>query len=131
MESVRIWLILICDCFGNIVTSSITICHTNSFCKYENMKISKSANKFIREQNIRDVTFNLIEQEVAGCCIGVVKEINPVYEAPADASNYRYIQTEGCHVFISRKIKILGPLTLTTEGLWKKRLFLSGAIVPI
>jgi hypothetical protein len=96
-----------------------------------NMKISKSANKFIREQNIVDVTFNLIEQEVAGCCIGVVKEIKPVYEAPTDASNYRYIQADGCYIFISRKIKIIGPLTLTTEGLWKKRLFLSGAIVPI
>ena len=96
-----------------------------------NMKISKSANKFIREQNIVDVTFNLIEQEVAGCCIGVVKEIKPVYKAPADASNYRYIQAEGCYIFISRKIKIIGPLTLTTEGLWKKRLFLSGATVPI
>jgi len=95
------------------------------------MKISKSANKFIRERNIEDVTFNLIEQEVAGCCIGIAKEIKPVYKAPADASNYRYIQAEGCHIFISRKIKIIGPLTLTTEGLWKKRLFLSGATVPI
>ncbi len=95
------------------------------------MKISKSAYKFIRERNIEDVTFNLIEQEVAGCCIGVAKEIKHIYEAPADASNYRYIQAEGCHIFISRKIKIIGPLTLTTEGLWKKRLFLSGALVPI
>jgi hypothetical protein len=95
------------------------------------MKISKSANKFIRERNIEDVTFNLIEQKVTGCCIGIVKEIKPVYEAPADASNYRYIQAEGCYIFISRRIKIIGPLTLTTEGLWKKRLFLSGAIVPI
>ena len=95
------------------------------------MKISKSANKFIREQKIEDVTFNLVEQEVAGCCIGVVKEIKPVYEAPADASNYRYFQAEGCYIFISRKIKIIGPLILTTEGLLKKRLFLSGAIVPI
>jgi hypothetical protein len=95
------------------------------------MKISKSANKFILERNIEDVTFNLIEQEIAGCCVGVAKEIIPVYEAPANASNYRYIKTEGCHVFISRKIKIIGPLTLTTEGLFKKRLYLSGAIVPI
>lgn len=95
------------------------------------MKISKSAKKFIQERDIEDVTFNLIEQDVAGCCIGIAKEIQPVYKAPADASNYRYFQAEGCHIFISRKIKILGPLTLTTEGLWKKQLFLSGATVPI
>ena len=95
------------------------------------MKISKSAKAFIHERDIEDVTFNLIEQEVAGCCIGVVKEITPAYKAPADASNYRYFQVEGCHIFISRKIKIIGALTLTTEGLWKKRLFLSGATVPI
>ena len=95
------------------------------------MKISKSAIKFIQERNIEDVTFNLIEQDVAGCCIGIAKEIKPVYKAPVDASNYRYFQTEGCHIFISRKIKILGPLTLTTEGLWNKRLFLSGGTVPI
>ena len=95
------------------------------------MKISKSAIKFIQERNIEDVTFNLIEQDVAGCCIGIAKEIKPVYKAPADASNYRCFQAEGCYIFISRKIKILGPLTLTTEGLWKKQLFLSGATVPI
>jgi len=96
-----------------------------------NMKISKSAKKFIQERDIEDVTFNLIEQDVAGCCIGVAKEIKSVYKAPANASNYRYVQVEGCHIFISRTIKILGPLTLTTEGLWKKQLFLSGATVPI
>lgn len=96
-----------------------------------NVKISKSAIIFIQERDIEDVTFNLIEQDVAGCCIGIAKEIKPVYKAPVDASNYRYLQAEGCHIFISRKIKILGPLTLTTEGLWKKRLFLSGATVPI
>ena len=95
------------------------------------MKISKSANKFIRERNIEDVTFNLIEQEVAGCCVGIVKEIKPIYKAPSDASRYRYIQADDCHIFISRKIKIIGPLTLTTEGLWNKRLFLSGAIAPV
>ena len=95
------------------------------------MKISKSAKKFIQERDIEDVTFNLIEQDVAGCCIGIAKEIQPVYKAPVDASNYRYFQAERCHIFISRKIKILGPLTLTTEGLWKKQLFLSGATVPI
>jgi hypothetical protein len=96
-----------------------------------NVKISKSAIKFIKERDIEDVMFNLIEQDVSGCCIGIAREIKPVYKAPADASNYRYLQAEGCHIFISRKIKILGPLTLTTEGLWKKRLFLSGATVPI
>ena len=95
------------------------------------MKISKSARKFLQEQKIEDVTFNLIEQDVAGCCIGVAKEIKPEYKAPLDSSNYRYFQAEGCHIFISRKIKILGPLTLSTEGLWKKQLFLSGATVPI
>lgn len=95
------------------------------------MKISKSAKAFIQERDIEDVTFNLIEQEVSGCCIGVAKEIRSVYKAPADASNYRYFQVEGCHIFISRNVKIIGPLTLTTEGLWKKRLFLSGATVPI
>jgi len=96
-----------------------------------NIKISSSAKKFICERDIEDVTFNLIEQDVAGCCIGIAKEIKPVYKTPANASNYRYVQVEGYHFFISRKIKILGPLTLTTEGLWKKRLFLSGATVPI
>jgi hypothetical protein len=95
------------------------------------VKISKSARKFLQERNIVDVTFNLIEQNVAGCCIGVAKEIKPEYKAPVNASNYRYVQAEGCHIFISRMIRILGPLTLTTEGLWKKRLFLSGATIPI
>ena len=96
------------------------------------MKISKTAKKFIHERNIEDVTFNLIEQEVAGCCIGIVKEIVPKHEAPKDASSYRYVQAGGYHIFISRNIKILGPLTLTTEGIWKMRqLSLNGATVPL
>ena len=95
------------------------------------MKITKSARKFLREQEIEDITFHLIEQSVVGCCIGVAREINPEYKAPADASNYKYYQAEGYHIFISKKIKILGPLILSTEGLWKKRLFLGGASIPI
>jgi hypothetical protein len=98
---------------------------------YLSAKISKPAKKFIQEKSIKDVTFNLIENEVAGCCVGIVKEIAPVYQAPKDASGYRHCQVEGFHIFISRKIKILGPLTVTTEGIWNKRLFLSGATVPI
>lgn len=95
------------------------------------IKISKTARKFLQEKGIGDVTFNLFESDVVGCCVGIVKEIVSKYEAPKDASSYRYVQADGYHIFISRNIKILGPLTLTTEGLWKKRLFLSGANVPI
>jgi hypothetical protein len=98
---------------------------------YLKTTISKSAQKFIREKKIKDVTFKLIESDVVGCCVGIVKDIEPVYEAPNNASTYRYCQVEDFHIFISRKIKILGPLTLTTEGIWKKRLFLNGASIPI
>ena len=98
---------------------------------YLKTKMSKSAKRFIKEKKIKDVTFQLIESDVAGCCVGIVKEIEPVYEAPKNASGYRYCQADGFHIFISRKIKIIGPLKLTTEGIWKKRLFLQGASVPI
>jgi hypothetical protein len=96
-----------------------------------NIKISKSAKRFILEKGIEDVTFNLFEAEVAGCCVGVVKEITPEYKAPVDASGYRYCRVEDFHIFIARKIKILGPMKLTTEGLFKKRLFLLGTNPPI
>jgi hypothetical protein len=95
------------------------------------IKISKSARKFIQEKAITDVTFNLIESDVAGCCVGIVKEIEPVYKAPKNASGYRYCQIDGHHIFIARKIKIHKSLTLTTEGVFKKRLCLTGATVPI
>jgi hypothetical protein len=36
-----------------------------------NIKISRSAKKFIYERDLEDITFNLIEQDVAGCCIGI------------------------------------------------------------
>lgn len=99
--------------------------------EYLRATISKSAKKFIRANNIQDVTFNLLENEVAGCCVGIVKEIQQVYQAPKDASGYHHCEVEGCHIFISRKINIIGPLTLSTEGIWKKQLFLQGANVPI
>ncbi|MBW1911000.1 MAG: hypothetical protein JRJ11_15930 [Deltaproteobacteria bacterium] len=96
------------------------------------ISISSSAKKFVEERGIKDVTFNLKVMEPAGCSLGIVKEIEPVYEAVEEASNYRYFQVEGIHVFVSREIKILGPLTITTEGLWKiKRLALRGATIPL
>ncbi|KPJ76635.1 MAG: hypothetical protein AMJ54_11000 [Deltaproteobacteria bacterium SG8_13] len=96
------------------------------------VKISKKAKAFIEEKKITDATFDLQELDVAGCCVGVAKEIQTVYRAPADASGYRYFHVDGFHIFVSRKIRILGPLTLTTEGLlWPKRLILDGATVPI
>jgi len=93
-------------------------------------KITDAARKFMDERGIDTITFRLIE-ETMGCCVGVVKEIEPLYEAPADASQYLYFKVEGRHIFISRKIRIIGPLKLTTEGLWKKRLGLSGVTVPL
>ena len=62
-----------------------------------NIKISKSAGKFLLKKGIKDVTFDLFEAEVAGCCVGVVKEIIPEYKAPADASGYRYCRVEDFH----------------------------------
>jgi len=96
------------------------------------LNISIAARKFLQEKRIGDVTFNLLESDVVGCCVGIVKEIVPRYEAPKDASNYRYVRADGYHIFISRSIKILGPLTLATECAWKlKRLALNGATVPL
>ena len=78
----------------------------------------------MQKNGITDVTFNLCRVRPKEA----LNEIEPVYRAPADASGYRYFVVEGYHVFVARNIKILGPLTLTTEGLWKfKQLFLDGA----
>jgi len=78
----------------------------------------------MQRNGITDVTFNLRCAEPKG----VLHEVEPVYRAPADASGYRYFMVEGYHVFVAREIRILGPLTLTTEGIWKfKQLFLDGA----
>ncbi len=96
------------------------------------IKVSKKARKFLRDKNIKDITFNLKQVGVSGCCVGIVKEIEPVYKAPRNAAGYKYARVGGYHVFISRYIRITGPLTITTEGLWNlKRLYLSGATVPI
>ena len=96
-----------------------------------NLKVSESAKNFFLENGIVDVTFNLIKSDVSGCCIGFVRDIEPVYRAPENASGYRYCQAEGFHVFIAREIRLSNRLTLTTEGLWKKRLCLTGASIPI
>lgn len=95
------------------------------------IKITASAHKFIRLRNITDVTFRLKECDVAGCCVGFAKEIEPVYQAPRDARGYQYTQTEACHLFISRRLKIIGPLVLSTEGIFNKRLYLGGVSVPL
>jgi hypothetical protein len=96
-----------------------------------NLKVSDSAKNFFQQQGVADVTFNLVESEVSGCCIGFVREIEPVYRAPENASGYRYCKAEGFHVFIAREIKLSERLTLTTEGVWRKKLCLTGATIPI
>lgn len=86
----------------------------------------------MEEREIGDVTFRLKVVETSGCCLRNVKEIEPVYQSVENASGYRYFHAEGKHVFVSREIRILGPLTVTTEGFWKiKRLALNGATIPI
>jgi hypothetical protein len=94
------------------------------------VKITDAAMAFMEKRGIDAVTFRLIENKV-GCCIGIVKEIEPLYEAPQDPSAYLYFRVAGRHLFISRKIRLIGPLKLGTEGLWKKRLNLSGATVSL
>ncbi len=76
------------------------------------------------------VTFGLFEERV-GCCLGVVKEIEALHEAPQDAADYLRLSAENRQIYISRRIRIIGPLKLATEGLWRKRLCLSGATVPL
>jgi hypothetical protein len=96
------------------------------------ISISDSALDFMRQRDIQDVTFDHKIITPTGCCVGIVKEIEPTYRAVKNASNYRYFKAEGKHVFVSRHIKIVGPLTLTTEGFWKiKRLALDGVTIPI
>ena len=78
----------------------------------------------MQKKGITDVAFNLCRAEPKG----VLMTIEPTYQAPTDASGYRYFMVDGYHIFVARKIKILGPLTLTTEGIWKfKQLSLDGA----
>jgi hypothetical protein len=94
------------------------------------IEITDSARKFMDAEGIDTVTFRLFEERV-GCCLGVVKEIEAVHARPQDAADYLCHCAEGRRIFISRRIRIIGPLKLATEGLWRKRLCLSGANVPL
>jgi hypothetical protein len=93
------------------------------------INISKSAQKFIQDLEIADVTFKLVELDVRGA-MGIIKEIRPFYQAPADASGYKYFRKGNFSIFIDRKIMIVGPLVLKTSGFLNKNLALSGAKAP-
>jgi hypothetical protein len=94
--------------------------------------ITKAAKKYMEKHGIRDVTFKLVHYNPVGCCIGIVKEIEAYPGAPDNACHYKYLQADGYHVFISRAIRILGPLSLTMHGFWRfKRLGLEGAGIPL
>lgn len=96
-----------------------------------NISLSRSARQFMDRKGIDNVTFDLKDMDPAGAEFGI-QEIEPVYKAPEDASLYRYFQVEGKHIFISRDIKVVGPLEVTTEGFWKmKRLTLKGASIHL
>jgi hypothetical protein len=97
-----------------------------------NIQITEPARKFMRDKDIREITFQLISQRMAGSFTRMFKEIEPIYAAPVDARCFRYFHAEGRHIFVSRDVKIIGPLRLDTEGFWKlKRLSLYGATIPL
>jgi hypothetical protein len=91
--------------------------------------ISKSAKTLIQGIGITDVTFKLVEIDIRGA-MGIIKEIRPFYQAPADASGYKYFREGNFSVFIDREIMITGPLILKTSGFLNKKLALSGAKAP-
>lgn len=95
------------------------------------IEMSTRARRFVAARQVSDVTFRLQMVDVRGS-FGLVKEIETLYAAPADASHFRYVRVEDLHIFIARDIKILGPLRLDTEGCWwARRLVLHGATVPL
>jgi hypothetical protein len=93
--------------------------------------ITPRARRFLRENGIEDVTF-VVNRVPHGGAGRILCEVEPVYQAPPDASGYRYCRAEGYHVFIDRHIRIYGPLTLCAEGIWRlKRLYLNGAAAAV
>ena len=96
------------------------------------VSISPSARKFMQAHQIDCVTFKLKEMEPAGCCVGIVKEIEPSFDRPPNTDRYRHFQAEGKDIYIYRDIKIIGSLRVTTEGFWKmRRLALNGVTIPL
>ena len=96
------------------------------------LEITNAAKRYLKKHGIRDVTFRLVHYEPVGCCVGIVKEIEAYHGAPENACHYKYFHTDGVHVFVSRAIRILGPLSLTMHGFWKfRRLGLNGAGIPL
>ena len=93
------------------------------------VKISKSAQKFIQDFGITDVTFKLVELDISGA-MGIIKEIHPNYQAPTDASGYKYFRKGDFSIFLDREIMIIGPLVLKTSGVLNKKLSLSGVKPP-
>lgn len=91
--------------------------------------ISKSAKNLIRDLELTDVTFKLVEVDVRGA-MGIIKEIRPFYQVPADASGYKYFRKKDFSVFVDREIIIKGPLVLKTSGIRHKQLALSGVKIP-
>ena len=80
---------------------------------------------------INEATFNVVVYNIKSP-VGYVKEIEGTYESPADARHHKYYYIDGHHIYISRDVRIFGPLTITLEGFWKlNRLALDGAGVPI
>ena len=83
----------------------------------------------MEKMGITDVTFNLIEYDIPNT-MGIIKEMEPVYHAPENATGYRFFRLGKICVFIDRNIEIIGPIVLKTEGFWEKRLVLGGGKTP-
>lgn len=100
---------------------------------FDVVSISNSAKKFVLDNNITHVTFNLKVLKPSGsCCLRVVKEIEPIYEKADNLANYHQTEIEGIKVYIAKQLRIYEPVKLITEGIISfKRLALSGVIITI
>ncbi len=96
------------------------------------IQVSSAARRLIEEKGIDKVTFDLKMTPTVGCCIKNIKEIEPIYEEPENKAKYWTVKVDRLVVYISRRITILRPLKLVTDGLWKfKRLALHGVSIPL
>ncbi len=95
------------------------------------VRLSSGAKKFIHKHNITCLVLSLVELET-GCTLGVAKDVQVSYEYPQIPTRFLWGKADGVEVFVDRRLKINGTVTIKKQGFGRLScLFADGIGVPI
>ncbi|MCF8111488.1 MAG: hypothetical protein K9J85_08365 [Desulfobacteraceae bacterium] len=82
------------------------------------IRLSPRALKYLRDKNVSEITFYLVDIETTGS-IGAVREVGVSLAPPGRPENFRYERAGGFEIYIDSRLEVTEPIVIKKQGFWK------------